>query len=199
MEAFGNAKTTRNNNSSRFGKHFDVQFSESGVLLGAHTTAYLLEKPRIMEHSPGERSYHVFYFLAKAPESVRNPVRLGDKSWEAFKLLSQKGTVANVDTVDDVAEFHDVHDALKDLGFTDADRNDMYKLLSLLLHLGNLAFKDTSDGGSVVTDTKVLDLCAELMVVDATKLGKALATKQVAVGMELITKQLDPKQAAAAR
>ena len=80
MEAFGNAKTTRNNNSSRFGKHFDVQFSRGGTLVGAHTTAYLLEKPRIIEHSEGERNYHVFYFLLAAPESVREPVSLSGQS-----------------------------------------------------------------------------------------------------------------------
>jgi myosin heavy subunit len=199
MEAYGNAKTTRNNNSSRFGKHFNVQFSEFGALLGAHTTAYLLEKPRIIEHSPGERSYHVFYFLLKAPESVREPARLGGTSWEAFKLLSQKGTVALVDTVDDVAEFHAMHDALKDLGFSEADRNDMYQLLSLLMHLGNLSFKETGDGGSQVTDMSVLEKCAQLMVVDVAKLAEVLSTKHVAVGMELIEKPLDPQHAAAAR
>ena len=63
MEAIGNAKTVRNNNSSRFGKHFDVQFSESGAILGAHTTHYLLEKPRIALHMDGERNYHVFYMV----------------------------------------------------------------------------------------------------------------------------------------
>lgn len=66
MEAIGNAKTIRNNNSSRFGKHFDVQFSESGEIVGAFTSVYLLEKPRIANHMDGERNYHVFYMLCKA-------------------------------------------------------------------------------------------------------------------------------------
>jgi myosin heavy subunit len=65
MEAIGNAKTIRNNNSSRFGKHFDVQFSETGRILGAFTSVYLLEKPRIANHMDGERNYHVFYMLCK--------------------------------------------------------------------------------------------------------------------------------------
>ena len=61
MEAIGNAKTVRNNNSSRFGKHFDIQFDEKGSILGAFTSSYLLEKPRITEHMKGERNYHIFY------------------------------------------------------------------------------------------------------------------------------------------
>jgi myosin heavy subunit len=69
MEAIGNAKTIRNNNSSRFGKHFDVQFTADGAILGAHTSSYLLEKPRICVHMDGERNYHVFYMLCKVRRS----------------------------------------------------------------------------------------------------------------------------------
>ena len=80
MEAIGNAKTVRNNNSSRFGKHFDMQFDEKGSILGAFTSIYLLEKPRITEHMKGERNYHVFYMLCKADASIRDPVNC--KNWE---------------------------------------------------------------------------------------------------------------------
>eukprot|EP00966_Prymnesium_polylepis_P219050 5069012-Prymnesium_polylepis.1 len=74
MEALGNAKTVRNNNSSRFGKHFDIQFSQNGIIMGAFTSVYLLEKPRICQHLEGERNYHVFYMLCKAPKAVKEPL-----------------------------------------------------------------------------------------------------------------------------
>merc|ERR1719502_1227313 len=76
MEAIGNAKTVRNDNSSRFGKHFDIQFNDKGMILGAFTSTYLLEKPRITEHMRGERNYHVFYMCCKADASIREPVNI---------------------------------------------------------------------------------------------------------------------------
>ena len=83
MEATGNAKTIRNNNSSRFGKHFDVQFGSSGEILGAFTSVYLLEKPRISRHMDGERNYHVFYMLCKAGADVRDPIKLS--KWQDYE------------------------------------------------------------------------------------------------------------------
>ena len=92
MEAIGNAKTVRNNNSSRFGKHFDIQFEEKGSILGAFTSSYLLEKPRITEHMKGERNYHVFYMVCKAAPEIREPVMV--KEWQNYNICSQLGTVA---------------------------------------------------------------------------------------------------------
>ena len=116
MEAIGNAKTVRNNNSSRFGKHFDIQFDEKGCILGAFTSTYLLEKPRITEHMKGERNYHVFYMLCKSDASIRDPVNC--KNWEMYKICSQPGTVAEVTSWNDNAEFKDMHAALLSLGFS---------------------------------------------------------------------------------
>ncbi len=106
-QALGNAKTIRNNNSSRFGKFFDLQFQEDGTILGAHTSIYLLEKPRICMHMRGERNYHVFYMLCKSSEDIRKPVNV-DK-WQTYHINSQDGTVAEVTTWDDNAEFKDMH------------------------------------------------------------------------------------------
>jgi myosin heavy subunit len=117
MEALGNAKTIRNNNSSRFGKHFDVQFSQNGAILGAFTSTYLLEKPRITQHMTGERNYHVFYMLCKAPRPVREPV--GVTQWQDYAALNQKGTIEKVETWDDQKEFEDMHEAYCKLGFSE--------------------------------------------------------------------------------
>ena len=139
MEGLGNAKTIRNNNSSRFGKHFDIQFGPNGnvrrarrppphpppeppsplpachprprprtppprsphdpargcpQILGAFTSVYLLEKPRICNHLTGERNYHMFYMLAKAPKEVRDSV--GITKWQDYFICNQKGTIAEV-------------------------------------------------------------------------------------------------------
>ena len=99
MEPIGNAKTVRNNNSSRFGKHFDIQFNESGQIIGAATSVYLLEKPRITNHMPGERNYHVFYMLCKAGDDVRAHGKLG--RWQEYSVLNQEGTVEEVTTWSD--------------------------------------------------------------------------------------------------
>ena len=126
MEAIGNAKTVRNNNSSRFGKHFDVQFDADGRILGAFTSVYLLEKPRICEHMAGERNYHVFYMLCKASGELRAPIHLAN--WQSYRACLQKGTVAEVTSWNDEAEFKDMHAALLGLGFSEAQRTELYLL-----------------------------------------------------------------------
>ena len=139
MEAIGNAKTVRNNNSSRFGKHFDIQFDEKGGILGAFTSIYLLEKPRITEHMKGERNYHVFYMLCKSDATIRDPVQC--KNWELYKICSQAGTVAEVTSWNDNAEMKDMHAAYLKLGFSEQQRTELYMMLSFCLHLGNVDFE----------------------------------------------------------
>jgi len=106
MEAIGNAKTIRNNNSSRFGKHFDIQFDDDGKIAGAFTSCYLLEKPRICNHMAGERNYHVFYMICKA--TTEQQVGIPWLPWEKYGVLKQQGTIAEVTTWDDKAEMKDM-------------------------------------------------------------------------------------------
>lgn len=160
MEALGNAKTVRNNNSSRFGKHFDVQFSQNGIIIGAFTSVYLLEKPRICQHLEGERNYHVFYMLCKAPSSFQ----LGMGKWESYKILNQKGTVAEVTTWSDEKEFPDMHAALLKLGFSEDQRAELYTMLKFCLFLGNLTFKPGHEGSEIV-ETELLGECATILKV----------------------------------
>jgi myosin heavy subunit len=145
MEPIGNAKTVRNNNSSRFGKHFDIQFNASSRIIGAATSTYLLEKPRITEHMKGERNYHVFYMLCKAPDSIRQFGKLGD--WDSYSVLSQAGTVERVTTWNDEQEFVKLHEALHELGFTHDQRGQLYAMISIVLQLGNVRFADGGGAG----------------------------------------------------
>ena len=169
MEPIGNAKTVRNNNSSRFGKHFDIQFNERGQIIGARTSVYLLEKPRICMHMKGERNYHIFYMLCKADNQTRAFGKLDD--WEHYTVLKQPGTVEQVTTWDDEEEFAAMHSALYELGFT-VDRHgidqrgQLYAMISIVMQLGNVEFDDAPSGeGSVVANEEQFLLAASLLQV----------------------------------
>ena len=238
MEAVGNAKTIRNNNSSRFGKHFDVQFGEAGDIIGAFTSVYLLEKPRIANHMDGERNYHVFYMLCKvcawhvhrmciacashvhgmciacasrvhrmcitvfyllcqAGEDVRSPIAVS--KWQDYAVLNQAGTVGEVTTWNDSAEFKDMHSALLTLGFSVEQRTEMYTMLSLVLNLGNLQLA-AADDGSKVQNVEQLAVCAHLLQVPPAALGDAVTYMTMGGGaIEEYKKPLEPKHAETAR
>ena len=198
MEGLGNAKTVRNNNSSRFGKHFDVQFGSQGEILGAFTSTYLLEKPRIAQHMDGERNYHVFYMVCKAPEDVRSPIGLS--KWQDYAILNQKGTVAEVTTWDDKAEFKDMHSALLQLGFTETTRSECYKMLATALALGNVTFAAGKGGDSSVDNPDVLAACAKMLEVEDADLAAAITLRTMGGGaIESYKKPLEKAQAITAR
>ena len=199
MEALGNAKTTRNNNSSRFGKHFDVQFSPSGELLGAATTAYLLEKPRIVRHAPGERNYHVFYMLCRAPaEAATSELQLAGLTWESFAIMKQSGTVASVDRWDDAAEFALMHETLLKLGLSASERDELYRMLSIVMHVGNVQLA-TKGSGCEPVGAEQLALCAQLLQVSAAELAAALCVKTATVAGEAIKMEMSAAQAGLVR
>jgi myosin heavy subunit len=198
MEALGNAKTIRNNNSSRFGKHFDIQFAEDGAILGAFTSTYLLEKPRICMHMKGERNYHVFYMLCKASEEIREPVQC--EQWQNYFILKQDGTVATVTTWNDDAEFKDMHAALLKLGFNQTQRNECYMLLSCCQWVGNIKFKEGGGGDAEITNMDIVNKTAEMMQCPPADLAKAMISKTMGGGVvEVYTKPLEPKQAESSR
>ena len=197
MEAIGNAKTVRNNNSSRFGKHFDVQFAGDGQILGAFTSSYLLEKPRIVQHLEGERNYHVFYMLCKAEPSIRGPVGIG--GWQEYHLCSQKGTITEVTTWNDESEFRDMHAALLMLGFSEAQREGLYRMMSICLHVGNISFAAAGQGSSI-TNKDELEHVAQLMGVEPAQLTAAITSRTGGGGaIEKFLKPLEPRFAEIAR
>ena len=113
LESFGNARTSRNDNSSRFGKYIDINFGRSGKLSGASIETYLLEKVRLIHPSPGERNYHVFYqFLSCATAKERRDFFLGNKQVQDFRLLSESGTYDRRDGVSDQANHQEMLDAM---------------------------------------------------------------------------------------
>lgn len=141
LEAFGNAKTVRNDNSSRFGKYIDIHFSGNGVIEGAKIEQYLLEKSRIVSQNPNERNYHIFYcLLAGLPPDEKEKLFLGNAA--DYKYLTG-GDCITCEGRDDEAEFKDIRAAMKVLLFTSGEIDDIFKLLAALLHCGNIKYKAT--------------------------------------------------------
>lgn len=145
LEAFGNAKTVRNDNSSRFGKYIKLQYGASMRLVGARTLHFLLEKSRLVFQDPLERNYHVFYQLCKGmasgSASLAEEGELTDLlDASAFNMLNQGGIYTQSDDVDDAAEFSKLCAALNTLGVDSSKRKELWRLLLSLLQLGNIKF-----------------------------------------------------------
>ena len=201
MESIGNATTVRNNNSSRFGKHIDIQFSSDGRILGAMTTHYLLEKPRICKHEPGERNYHVFYMLCAAPEESRKPYHIS-ADWREYTILGQPGTLARVQTWDDAVEFRSMQAALEGLHLQAHDLTILYGLIAAVLHLGNLTFEpwEWADGtGARVAARGDLDRVASMLQVEPEALEATMCAKMLEIRGERTPKRHNKAQASVAR
>eukprot|EP00756_Hemistasia_phaeocysticola_P030292 Hpha_TRINITY_DN16281_c3_g1::TRINITY_DN16281_c3_g1_i1::g.14845::m.14845/K10357/MYO5; myosin V len=196
LEAFGNAKTVRNDNSSRFGKFMRVQFDSEGFMCGAHITPYLLERSRIITHAKDERSYHSFYQLVcGASHEDRARMRLGKVA--DFKMLTA-GKAEVVAGVDDAVDYKEVRDAMRTVGIDEGDARSLYNVLAAVLHLNNLVFKDKESGGSSLSAAHmgVLEFVAkELLHVPAAQLEEGLTMAQRVVVGERILSPLDASRA----
>ncbi|KAL1525944.1 hypothetical protein AB1Y20_020770 [Prymnesium parvum] len=184
MEALGNAATVRNHNSSRFGKHFDIQVhSHSGEIIGAHTSVYLLEKPRIASHALEERNFHIFYMLLHAPAEFRQSCSLSSK-WEDYSILSYDVSSTTFSSVD-FERFEEMNDSFLTLGFSEEEREQCFRMIALVLQLGNLQFvplgSDDEEGCSV-KDAAQLKICADLLRVDPETLQAALCWRKMGGG-----------------
>ncbi|KAK2845218.1 hypothetical protein Q5P01_011877 [Channa striata] len=143
LEAFGNAKTVRNNNSSRFGKYFEIQFSRGGAPDGGKISNFLLEKSRIVSQNPGERNFHVYYQLL-AGASAEQRENLGVTTPDYYYYLNQSGTYT-VDDVNDKKEFSDTMGAMSVVGLSVEDQESVLQLVAGILHLGNISFREENN------------------------------------------------------
>ena len=195
LEAFGNAKTLRNNNSSRFGKFMEVHFDSCSRISGCSTVNYLLEKSRIVQPGPGERSYHIFYMLcAAAPAEMQETLHLSRP--DGFRYLSRSGCVS-VPGLDDVKEFHEVEEAFQTLAFGAEEIREMYGLVAAVLHLGNLNFVEKGSGSALdgaSACSNALKYAAELLKCPADVLGKAFCVRTIEARGESMKVDLQPAQ-----
>ncbi|XP_072534762.1 myosin VIa isoform X6 [Salminus brasiliensis] len=205
LEAFGNAKTVRNNNSSRFGKFVEIHFNTKNAVVGGFVSHYLLEKSRICRQSQEERNYHIFYRLcAGATEDIREKFHL--TSPDSFRYLNRGCTryFATKDTdkqilqnrkspehlkagplkdplLDDQGDFNRMVVAMKKIGLDDAEKLDLFRVVAGVLHLGNIDFEEagSTSGGCILKkqSSQALEHCAELLGLDEEDLRVSLTTR----------------------
>ncbi|EPQ15930.1 Myosin-VIIb [Myotis brandtii] len=195
--AFGNAKTIRNDNSSRFGKYIDIYFSPSGVIESARIEQFLLEKSRVCRQAPQERNFHIFYcMLLGMRTEERGLLRLGSPS--EYRYLTS-GNCTSCEGLDDAKDYAHVRSALKILMFSDAEHWDLSKLLAAILHLGNVEFMaavfenlDSSD----VMETPAFPTVATFLEVTQQALRDCLVKHSIAIRGELVARPLSTTQAA---
>ncbi|KAH9713487.1 Myosin-17 [Citrus sinensis] len=200
LEAFGNAKTVRNNNSSRFGKFVEIQFDKNGRISGAAIRTYLLERSRVCQISDPERNYHCFYLLCAAPHEDIAKYKLG--SPKSFHYLNQSNCY-ELDGVSDAHEYLATRRAMDIVGISDQEQEAIFRVVAAILHLGNIGFaKGKEIDSSVIKDEKSrfhLNMTAELLRCDAQSLEDALIKRVMVTPEEVITRTLDPVNAVASR
>ena len=198
LEAFGNAKTLRNNNSSRFGKYVEVFFDQRYTICGASNTNYLLEKSRVVQQSQGERNYHIFYQLCKGLDKAqRAKFRL--KQVEDYYYLSQSGCI-DVDGVNDSEEYEEVRKAMEALGFEQNEIDQLITICAGVLNIGNITFTATGDRKCTVKDKAPLNDAAFLLQVNPTAMEQVLITRHLVVpGQAPVTVGLSDTEAKTAR
>ncbi|KAH7263875.1 Myosin type-2 heavy chain 1 [Fusarium solani] len=197
MEAFGNAKTTRNDNSSRFGKYIEIMFDDKTNIIGAKIRTYLLERSRLVFQPLKERNYHIFYQLvAGASDKEREELNL--LPIEQFEYLNQ-GNCPTIDGVDDKAEFEATKKSLSTIGVSDAQQADIFKLLAGLLHLGNVKITASRNDSVLAPTEPSLERACDILGVKAEEFARWIVKKQLVTRGEKITSNLSQAQAIVVR
>lgn len=176
LEAFGNAKTVRNNNSSRFGKYFEIQFSPGGEPDGGKISNFLLEKSRVVMRNPGERSFHIFYQLIEGA-SAEQKHSLGITSMDYYYYLSLSGSY-KVDDIDDKREFQETLHAMNVIGIFAEEQALVLQIVAGVLHLGNISFKEVGNYAAVDSE-EFLAFPAYLLGINQDRLKEKLTSRQM--------------------
>jgi myosin-7 len=196
LEAFGNAKTLRNDNSSRFGKYIDVHFDAMGAIKCAQVEQYLLEKSRITGQQIGERNYHIFYMINKGG-SAELKARTSLTKCEDYEYI-MGGQCPDLQRFNDVEEWEIVLGAMKVLNFPQEFQDNIFNIVAAVLHLGNIEFDDTEVDGqeaSEVVDDSPLKKAAGLIKCDFDSLNDGLVSRSIVTRGEVTVKPLTADKA----
>ncbi|XP_051576348.1 myosin-10-like [Myxocyprinus asiaticus] len=193
LEAFGNAKTVKNDNSSRFGKFIRINFDVAGYIVGANIETYLLEKSRAIRQAKDERTFHIFYqLLSGASETMRKELLLG--STEQYRFLC--GGSLPVPGQSDSENFTQTMDSFAIMGFTQEESTSMLKVISAVMQFGNITFnkEKNTDQASMPDDTAAQKLC-HLLGISVLDFSRAILTPRIKVGREYVQKAQTKQQA----
>ncbi|XP_042212122.1 myosin heavy chain, muscle-like isoform X1 [Homarus americanus] len=193
LEAFGNAKTTRNDNSSRFGKFIRIHFQQNGKLSGADIEVYLLEKARVISQQPAERSYHIFYeMMSDQIKELKPSCLLSDDIYDYHYVSQGKVTVPSIDDGEDMQFCHDAFDIL---GFNPTEISNVYKVTAAVMHMGEMKFKQRGREEQAEADgTEVGDKVATLLGTDGDDLYRNITKPKIKVGAEFVAKGMNVNQ-----
>jgi myosin-5 len=197
LESFGNARTVRNDNSSRFGKFIEIRFLGSGCLVSASIETYLLERVRLITQARGERNYHVFYeLLSGLPQRERMNLCIGNTRAQDFRMTSLSGTFDRRDGIDDRDTFKELREALDTVGFGKQEQSDLFSVVCALLHCSNLSFRETSaDISQLDRSNPSLRSALKLLGVTMEALDSALCKSAIEARGETLVKNLSTPQA----
>uniref|UniRef100_A0A671WM93 Methyl-CpG binding domain protein 3b n=1 Tax=Sparus aurata TaxID=8175 RepID=A0A671WM93_SPAAU len=200
MESIGNAKTTRNDNSSRFGKYIEIGFGRKGDIIGANMRTYLLEKSRVVFQASAERNYHIFYQLCASRELPEMRSFKLDAP-EHFRYTNQGGDM-QISGTDDLSDLERTRNAFTVLGVQPDQQMELFRILAAVLHLGNVNIQisgRSSDKGYIDAGDRSLAIFSKLLGVDGPQMAHWLCHRRLAVGGEMLIKPMSGQQAVGAR
>lgn len=190
LEAFGNAKTVKNDNSSRFGKFIQIKFN-SGNICGANIEKYLLEKSRITGQNSNERNYHIFYQLLFGADAALKQALFLDGNVGNYRFL--KGGAHTIENVDDAESFRNLRVCMRALDISEETELFYYKIVAAVLHLGNIEFR-MNKGQVEITNLETVEKVCKLLKISSSSFIKCLIHPEIKAGHEVVTQHRTVEQ-----